>query len=203
VALRKPGLAEADVGEADGAPGEERRKTRQSQQPVKHGRALGVEVNVREGPERAEERNRQEGTAGAVNVRKELGGVALLGEGGEGAGAAVDGRDADGEHRHEDDDVHEGVVALEVGVLAHEDEGRGVDVGVGVGAQQVLVVVRDQQADEEQAQDVEEGDTPEDLLDGAGKTLDGVLRLGSGLFRLSAGTLLTEGSRGAMRVPGR
>jgi hypothetical protein len=42
------------------------------------------------------------------------------------------------------------------------------------------VVVRDQQADEGQGDDVEEGDAPKDLLDGGGEGLARVLRLGRG-----------------------
>ena len=180
VALLLPGVAEADVGEADGAPGEERGETGQGQKPVEHGRAVGVEVDVGEGAKGEEEGDRQQRAAGAVDVAEALGRVALLSEGGKRAGAAVDGRDTDGENRDENDDVHEGVEALEVGVLADQDEGRGVDVRIGVGAQQVLIVVGNEETDEEQAKDVEEGDTPEDLLDGAGERLERVLRFSSG-----------------------
>lgn len=63
VALALPGGAEADVGEADGAPGEEGRETRQGEEPVKDGRAVGVEVDVGEGAEGEEQGDRHERAA--------------------------------------------------------------------------------------------------------------------------------------------
>lgn len=69
---------------------------------------------------------------------------------------------------------------MQARVLPNQDKRRGVDVGVRIGAEEVLVGRVDEQADKEQAQDVEERDTPEDLLDGTGETLDRVLRLGGG-----------------------
>lgn len=181
VALLEPRGAEADVGQADGAPSEKGGETRQGEQPVKDGRALSVEVNIRQRGEGTDGEDRDERAAGAVNVGEDPGGVALLGERGERAGAAVDGRHTDGQDRDQDDDVHERVVAVEVGVLAHKHERRGGDIGIRVtGAQKARVVVRDQEADEEQTQDVEEGDTPEDLLDGTRERPQGVLGLSCG-----------------------
>lgn len=180
VAMVRPRLAEADVAEADAAPGEERGEAGQRQQPVEDGGAIGVEVDVGEQTKDEDDGDAGEGPPRAVDVGEDLGGVALLGEGGEGAAAAVDARDADGDDGDEDDDVHEGVEAAEPGVLADEDEGACVDVAVGVGAEEVLVVRGDEQADEEEAEDVEEGDAPEDLLDGAGEGLDGVVSLSGG-----------------------
>ena len=181
MALLEPRGAEADVGQADGTPGEEGSETRQGEQPVKDSRPLSIKVNIRQRGEGTDGEDRDERAARAVNVGEDPGGVALLGERGERAGATVHGGHADGQDRNEDDDVHERVIAVEVGVLAHEHEGRGGDVGVRVsGAQKARVVVRDQEADEEQTQDVEEGDTPEDLLDGTGERLQGVLGLSRG-----------------------
>lgn len=173
-----PGRPEADVRETDAPPGEQRREPGQGQQPGEDGGPVRVQVDVGEEAEGQHDADAAERPAGAVDIRKGLGGVALLREGGEGAAPAVHARDADGDDRDEDDDVHEGVEAAEAGVLADQDEGRGADVGVGAGAEQVRVVRVDEQADEEQAEDVEEGDAPEDLLDGAGQGPGGVAGLG-------------------------
>lgn len=173
-----PRFAEADVRKTDTAPGEERRQPGQRQQPVKHGRPVGIEIDVRETAKEQNGNDAEQWAAGAVNVRKDLGRVALLGEGGEGATAAVDARHANGDDGDEDDDVHEGIEALEPGVLADEDKGGGIHVGVRVGAEQVRVVRGDEQADKEEAEDVEEGDAPKHLLDGARERFDGVGGLG-------------------------
>lgn len=103
----------------------------------------------------------------------------MLGQGSEGTRTAVDAGHTEGKDGDKNDDVHERVETLQVGVLADQHEGRSVDVDEGVSAQKVLVVVRDQETDEEETEDVEEGDTPEHLLDGTGEGLDGVLGLGS------------------------
>ena len=180
VALASPRGAEADVSETDGAPGEECGKAGQGEEPVEDGRAVSGQANVGEGGEGEDEKDGVEGAAGAVDVGENLGSIALLGESGEGAGTAVDTRNTNGQDRNQDDDVHERVEAVEVGILADKHEGRGLDVDVGVGAEKVVAVVGDQEANKGKTQNVEEGDTPEDLLDGTGERLDGVASLSSG-----------------------
>ena len=69
---------------------------------------------------------------------------------------------------------------MDGGVFYRDDERGGVGVGLGGGAEEALLVVRDEQADQGQGDDVEEGDAPEDLLDGGGQRLSRVGRLGSG-----------------------
>lgn len=51
MAVILPRLAEADVGDTDGTPRQERGQTGECQQPVKDGRTFGYEANVREGTE--------------------------------------------------------------------------------------------------------------------------------------------------------
>lgn len=201
VAVVGPGLAEADVGEADGAPGEQSGQRRQREEPVEHNLALRVKVDVGQQTKDENDAHRVEGTAGAVDVGEDLGGVALLRKGSEGTGATVDSRHSDGKNRHENGNVHEVIESLEAGVLADEDKGRGVHI-VGRGSEKVGVTSVDEETDEEETEDVKAAwvvslmfvtgdggcfkgrysqcDTPEDLLDSTRHLLDGVARLSSG-----------------------
>lgn len=109
-----------------------------------------------------------------VDESEDLGCVALLRESGQSPGTAVDARHANGHDGDHDDDVQEVVEAVEAGVAGGQHEhGRTVAVRV-VSANEARVVGSDEQADEEETKDVEERDTPEDLLDGAGELLDRV-----------------------------
>ena len=168
------------MAEADRSPSEEGSETGKRKEPVKDRRASSSQVDVGEGTEGDDEDHRIQRAVGAIDIGEDLGSITLLGQGRKSTGAAVDARDAEGEDGHQNDDVHERIKALEAGVLADEHEGGGVDVDEGVSTQQVLVVVGDEQADEKQAQNVEQGDTPEHLLDGTRQRLDGVLGLGGG-----------------------
>lgn len=180
VALANPRSAEADVSKADGAPGEKCGKARQGEEPVEDSRAVSGQVDVGEGTESEDKKDGEERASGAVDVGEDLGGIALLSESGESAGTAIDTRDTNRQDRNQDDDVHERVEAFEVGILANKHEGRGLDVDVGIGAEKVGAVVGDQETNEGKTQNVEEGDTPEDLLDGTRERLDGVAGLSSG-----------------------
>lgn len=153
VAVVGPGLAEADVGEADGAPGEQSGQRRQREEPVEHNLALRVKVDVGQQTKDENDAHRVEGTAGAVDVGEDLGGVALLRKGSKGTGATVDSRHSDGKNRHENGNVHEVIESLEAGVLADEDKGRGVHI-VGRGSEKVGVTSVDEETDEEETEDV-------------------------------------------------
>jgi hypothetical protein len=120
----------------------------------------------------------RERTAGLVNVGEDLGGVALLSKGSQGAGSTVDAGDTNGDNRNADDEVHEVVESDETSIFTSQDEGRDtISVRVG-GVEQAGVLGADEHADERETKDVEEGDTPEDLLDSAGKSCSRVLGLG-------------------------
>jgi hypothetical protein len=175
-----PGLAEADVGKADGAPGEESGETGKSKQPVEDGDTGRGEVDETEAAADKDENGRDEGTTRPVDVGEDLGSVTLLGKSSEGTRATIDTGDTDGDDGDEDDDVHEVVETLETGIATDEHEGRGLGVRVGSGGEQGRVVAVDEKTDEEETEDVEQGDTPEDLLDGTGKSLDRVARLSGG-----------------------
>lgn len=89
VAVVSPGSPEADVGNTDATPGEQRGQTGQGDQPVEYNLPAPVQVDV--GQQAADEDGNggPEGTAGLVDVRKELGSIALLSKGGQGTRPTV------------------------------------------------------------------------------------------------------------------
>lgn len=163
-ALQAPRAAEADVGEADGTPGEDGAEATEGLQPDED---VGFPLGRREEGEKSDDRGDPDGfqrPAAAVDVGEELGSLALLRQSAEGTGGSVDGGVADGEDGDHDDDVHDGIQALDPGVSDGDDEGGGFGVHARL-ADQPRVGVWDQQPDEEERDDVEEADPPEDLLD--------------------------------------
>lgn len=181
VTLESPSLAEADMGQADGTPGEEGGKTRQGEEPVEDNDTGSAQVDVGEGTESANEEHGDERAAGTVDVGEDLGGITLLGKGSEGTGTTIDGGNTDGKDGDQDNDVHERIIAAKIGIETDQDEGRSLDVDVRVvTTEETVVIVADEETDEGETQDVEEGDTPEHLLDGTRKRLDGVAGLSSG-----------------------
>ena len=96
----------------------------------------------------------------------------MLSQGSQGSGATVDAGDTDGDDRDEDDNVHEAVVAFQASVLNRQDERAGT-LGIWVvGVEETIVGGADEKADKCETQDVEESDSPEDLLNGRWKSLD-------------------------------
>jgi len=172
-----PGLAETNVGQADGAPGEEGSETGKGNEPVKDGRTSGSQVHVGKRTPHEDEENGPERTTGTVDVGEHLGGITLLRQGGKGTRSTVHTRDTNGNDGDENDNVHEVVESLETSVLASNDKGRGV--GIAGRAEQTRVGVLDKKANEEETEDVEQGDSPEDLSDGTGEGVEGILGLGS------------------------
>jgi hypothetical protein len=178
VAVVLPRVPEADVGEADAAPGEEGGETGEGLQPVEGDGAAGGQGHESQGGPGDDEQGREERTAGAVNVAEEPGGVTLLGKRAERAGTTVDTGETDGDDGKHDDDVGEVGEADDTGPLGDDDERRGGHVDVAAVSEKSGVVVVDEETDEGEGQDVEEGDTPEDLLDRRGERLAGVLGFG-------------------------
>lgn len=175
-----PGLAESDVSNADGAPSEESGQTGDGKEPVKDNGTGSVQADVGDEAEQDEGNDGRQGTARLVNVGEELGSIALLSESSQGSGSTVNTRHTDGQDGHENDEVHEVVEALEASILADKHKGRGLGVGVGGRREQSGIIAIDQDSDEEETEDVEDGDTPEDLLNSTGHVLGGVVRLSSG-----------------------
>jgi len=84
VSLLLPGTAETDVCETDRAPGEDGRQTREGVQPVQScaGSRLAASNNVAEETEHGRDKDGDERATFAINVCKDAGRLALLGEGG-------------------------------------------------------------------------------------------------------------------------
>lgn len=174
-----PCLSEADVGEANTTPNEQGANTGQSQQPVEDDTtgARGL-VDESEKTEGDLEENAVQGTSGLVDVCKELRSHAARSQSLDGTGRAEGcgvGHTDDG---NSDDSVHDRWQATNTGILDRDDEGRGLSVGTG-GTEQVVRVAGNNQADDESTQEVEDHDTPEDLLGGLGEGLGRVGSLGS------------------------
>lgn len=126
VTLDLPRSSEPNVGDGDGEPGEESRETRKCEEPVEDLARGGRDVDVRDRGEDEDGNGRVEGSSGSVDVAKDLGSVAGLGEGGEGSRTGVDAGHADGEDGDADGDVDKMVETADVGSAQDEDERRGV-----------------------------------------------------------------------------
>jgi hypothetical protein len=90
VSVVRPCLAEANVGQADGTPGEEGSHTGELEQPSEDELTIGSQVHVGEGSAEKDGGHGHQRATRAINVGEDLGGVTLLTESSESAGATVD-----------------------------------------------------------------------------------------------------------------
>lgn len=81
------------------------------------------------------------------------------------------------QHRPYVKGLNERRLTFDTGILDSDNEGRGSSLS---SVQQSLVVVRYEEADQKQRDDVEERHAPEDLLGRSGESLSWVVRLGGG-----------------------
>jgi hypothetical protein len=123
VSVVSPSLAEANVGQADGAPGEESSKTRQSDEPVEDGLTGRGQVHVGKRTPHKNESNGVQRASSTVDVGEALGSVTLVCEGSKGTGTTVYTRDTDGDDGDENYNVHETVESNQSSVPASNDEG--------------------------------------------------------------------------------
>lgn len=151
-----PSLTEADMRQANGSPSEERSKTRQSDEPVEDDFTSSSQVHVTETAPCKNEDDRPERTSGAINVGEELGRITLVGKSSEGTRSTVNTRYTDGNDGDENDNVHERIITLQTGILASNDERRGVGT-TSLSSEKALVIRADEQTDEEETEDVEPG----------------------------------------------
>lgn len=179
VAVIGPGFSESNVGQADGTPGEQGGETRKSKEPVEDDGTLSVQVDIGEGTKENDDADGGEGATTSVNVAEELGSIALLGQGSQSSGTTVHGRNTNGQDGDEDYNVHEVIEALETGIFTHKDERRGLGIGVSALGEQGRIVSVDEEADKEEAEDIEEGNSPEYLLDSTRERPGRVVGLGS------------------------
>lgn len=174
-----PRIPETNVGEADAAPGEESSQTGKRLEPVESDRSTGIQSHEsKRGPCEDEDGGPQR-SASTVDVREEARGVTLFSERTQCTGSAVDTRETDGDDRHHDDDVGEVGKADDTSAISDDDKRRRFNVNKSAVSHELWVGVLDKQTHESQRQDVEQGDTPEDLLDRGGKRSCWVLGLGS------------------------
>ena len=155
VAVVLPGVPEADVGEADAAPGEEGGETGERLQPVESDGTTGGQGHESQGRPHDDEQSGEQRTTGAVDVAEEAGSVALLGKRAECAGATVYTGQTDRDDGKHDDDVGEVGEANDTGSLGDDDEGRGGHIDVAAVSEKSGVVVVDEETDEGEGQDVE------------------------------------------------
>lgn len=123
--------------------------------------------------------NSHKRTSLLIDVSKDLRGVRLLGQSCKGSRGAKNGRVTDANNGDEDDGVHDTREDSGAGLFDGNDERAGAGVGDAGATHETAVVGGNQQTDEHEGDDVEDGDTPKDLLDRGGKRLAGVGSLGS------------------------
>lgn len=144
---------------------------------------LGVICGVHEGGAAEQGRDTQSwnGHTSLVSPAEDLGSVALLGETVKGTGSNVQIRVGGTEGEEEDTGVQDGREVLDAGDLDGDNKRRGGRTsGCAVSEGELLGVVGDKHAEEEDGQAVEEQDPVEGELDGAGNGLARVLRLTDG-----------------------
>ena len=167
------------MADGDAEPGDEAAHARGVEQPEVDG------LVVKEGRQEAQARDRRRGEervardAGGGELAEDLRGRTLVREHEEHARGGVEAGVARREHRGEDHGVHECGGREQARVLEDEREGAYGDVGHVV-PEKARVGVRNDQADDEDREDVEEQDSPEDLSDGLGNVLLGMLGFASG-----------------------
>ncbi len=173
-----PCVAEANVGKTDGTPSEESRQAGEGLKPSEDFRPTRAQADKGHKAEKNDDDDGKERSAGLVNVGEDFGGISLLSQSRQGARSAIDGRDTDGQDRNKNDKVHKGIEPFQAGVLANKHKWRCLGIIVCSSSQQGLVAIVNEQADKEQTQNIEQGNTPKDLLDGAGQRPEGIRGLG-------------------------
>lgn len=167
------------MGQADGSPDQQVCETSESKEPAEDVTTLTRLTNEGQQTEGELDDDAIEGTALGVDVSEEPGSHAALGHGLHGAGRSKGAGVCDTENGDGDDSVEDGGEDLDAGVLDGKHEGRGLGVGTA-GAQQAGVVRGEDEAEDEEVDDVEEGNSEEDLLASLGDGLAGVGGLGGG-----------------------
>lgn len=174
-----PRTTVTDVGQVNGSPGEEGGECGQRQQPVKSDATLWCQGDVRE---KSEDQRKSQGNVWAtvlVNFGEDLWCHAVESQSLDGTGGTVGTGVGDRDDGKSDNSVED--VWHDLNVC----EGAGADhwgvLGVGSGCALEGWIIRwDDEAEDEEGDDVEDGDTPEHLLGGRWKGLSRVVGLSSG-----------------------
>lgn len=179
--LDAAGLDEVDVSDEDGDPGQDTEDGGQVDKVLED--LLGVIGDVHEGQagDGGAENQRGIGNATAVGALEDGRGGAVTGQAVEGSAGNVEIRVGGGEDEEQDAGVDDVGQHLDTGKLGGDDEGTGAGTGLlAVGKGELLGVVGDNHADEEDTEAVEDQDTVEGQLDGLGNAAARVLGLASG-----------------------
>ena len=166
--------------ETDGSPSEECSETRQCEEPVEDCGRVCAKSDV--GNETAEENrdSREQRTTCTIDVVEDAWGIALLSEGSESTRSSIDTTVSDRDDRDENNEVQEGIESNKTSILGGNDEGGGSGVDKGLGAEEAGVGGGDEETHEEKTDNVEDCDSPEDLLNCSRKVVCWVLRLCGG-----------------------
>lgn len=151
------------MSQADGAPDEEVGETGEGEEPAEDSAAVGRLSDEGEETKGDLDQDTPDGTALLVDVGEEARSHTALGHGLHRAGGTEGATVGDGDDGNGDDGVENGRKNLDAGILDGKDEGGGLGVGAG-GTQEAGVVGRDNEAENEEVDNVEESNTPEDLL---------------------------------------
>lgn len=170
--------SKSNVTETDGTPSEKRRHTRDSQHPGEGSALLSRGGNETDQTKDGLKDNTEQWSTLLVNVVEELRSHAGGSQSGQSSGRTENGGVTDGQDSNHDDNVHDRGQATDTGVLDGNDEWRVTSSTVT--HTQLGVVVRNKETNQKQGDKVEQGDSPEDLLDGLWHGLSWVDGLGSG-----------------------
>lgn len=187
-----PTLAETDVGKVDATPDEEVGKTGKRQEPGEENVAGGCQVDKGKKTHGHLKDGGGNGTTLLVDVGEELGSHATSSKSLKGAGRGEGGAVGDTDDGNCDHSIEDGGENLDTSEADSNDEGRVLRMGT-VGVEKVRVASGNNETQDEEADDVEESDTPEDLLDSLRKSFSGI----GGFSSCETDQLsTTEGERG-------
>lgn len=180
--LGAAGLDEVDVGDEDGDPGQDAEDGGQVDEVLEDLTAVVADVHEgEEGEDGADDQRGPRHTAG-VGLLEDGRGRTVRGETVERSAGDVEIRVGGGEDEDENAGVDDVGENADTGELGSDDEGRrvGARTRLGVGEGELGRVVRDDHADEEDAQAVEDEDTVKGELNGLGDAAARVLGLSGG-----------------------
>lgn len=174
-ALGGAGLAEAEVGDEDGAPGEELGDGGEVHHPVEDLGGAGADAHVGEEGDGGGDGDAVVGHARGRALEEELRRLLVLGDAEEVARAGEEEGVGRRRGRGEDDGVDDVREHGHAGAVDGDDPGRLG--GAGPVREEVFVVRGDEHADGEGAEHVEEEDAPEDAAHGFGDVVPRVVGL--------------------------
>lgn len=175
------GHSESEVAQVDGAPCEDGGEATDGHEPVEDG-VLGFDRTGTDECKQSKERDcddAKQRSSLSINVSEEGRSLTLLGESSDSSRETKDRGVADGQNGNHNDDVHDRWKALDAGSLDGNDERRGGSVSRRALVEQLGVVPGNKEADQSQRHNIEEGNSPEDLLGSSGDGLSGIGGLGS------------------------